>query len=328
MAPNRIHTYRSKRMRLGFEGDLSELSPPLRMTVEQDRAVGLGWRQDGLASWPTEEIVAKLQELSVDVDPIQLREQASQEGTVEALERKWRGNGQYSGAWADFPLLAAEELWYRLLPDLACPEIASRQLDEAILASAPESISIPADRAGRQTLWKAVADFIQYATTGATIHCPKRYLEAQECSPIDYETIVLDLIKSADAEELELNGGTIDKFLLVKPNPLILGCLAVTFARSGHTDRARHLTAANLRRFPDDAWAHELAGEVQIVLVQLDWAIESFRSALRYSGTAMNWGCLLDHMLSAVSRDTAGNETATMNRALDQLAEEVPPQED
>jgi len=216
-----------------------------------------------------------------------------------------------------------------LLPDLVCPEIASRRLDEAIRVSSVENIRIPADHGGRQTLWKAITDFLKYVAAGAPDQWPARYSEAQACSPIDYATIVLDLIKSADAEELELAAGPVEKFVQAKPDSLTLGCLAITLARSGRLDHAQDVTSTNLQRFPDNPWAHELAGEVQILLAQPDRAIESFRSALRQSGTAMNWGCLLDHMLNAVSRDTADNEMmAALNMALDRLAQEVPPPED
>lgn len=325
MSANRIRDLRATRIRFGFERDLADLPTAVRKAIEQDRALGLGWRYDGLTDWSTDDIFGSLQEQSINADRAGFREQAEREASVVALASSWARSAENRGPWADFLLVAAEELWYRLLPDVDCVEVATRRLDEAILAGSPDNIRVPTGEPERGNLWRAAADFLNYIARGAG-GWPSRYAEAQAFSPIDYQDILLGLIKQSNADELDEASGPLAVLISANPNPLTLGCIGIAYARAGRSNEAHDTVEQNLAQFPESACAHETAGEVHLVLGHADQAIASFESALRRARTGLEWGALLGHMCTAVP--TLAPDPAiesTVSTALDRLADEIPP---
>jgi hypothetical protein len=325
---SRIRSLRANRIRLAFEGGLDELPPKVKETIERDRATGMGWKHDGLAKWPTEEIIRRLGDLDIKADLTHFPHLAARTGSVEALEKKWTGGKERSDAWADFPLLAAEELWYRLLPELHCPETASRRLDEATLGFCTDSLLVPSELPARLALWAAVKTLLGYVARGEVAAWPAQFAAAQACSPIDYEYTLLEMVKQAGGSELDLAAEQVSVMDEVKPNSLLLGYLAISLARGVCLDQATATVEKNLQRFPGDSWAHEKAGEVYLLLGKDGSAVGEFRRALQLSSTAINWGALLDSMVNAVENWAGGPEReSALSGAVDLLADEVPPVE-
>jgi tetratricopeptide (TPR) repeat protein len=329
MSATRIRDLRVARIRFGFERDLADLPAPVRDAIEQDRANGLGWRYDGLNDWSTEDIFRKLQEEYIDTDPVRFREQAERAANVVVLASSWSGSMESTGPHAGFALAAAEELWYRLLPDIDCAEVATRHLDEAILAGSPDNIRVPTGEPERRNLWRAVAGFVSYIELGPPGSWPSRYAGAQACSPIDYEHVFLKLITQSNADELDEAKGPLAILMSSNPNPLTLGSIGIAYARVGRSNEAQAAVEQNLAQHPDSAWAHETAGEVHLLLGQAGQAIANFRSALSRAESGMEWGSLLDHMCTAVPTHAADPAIElTVSAALDRLADEVPPPDD
>ena len=160
--------------------------------IQRQRQMGFGWRYDGLGDWTTEAIFAKLHELDIDTDRERFADQAKQAGSCSVLRQNWTQGKERYDQWDDFPLLASEELWHRLTPDLLCPEIVSRHLDDVIGTSEGGSHSRP--DAEKRPILLAMAPLLDYLELFPTNERAARYKEVYDCSLCDYGEILLDVI--------------------------------------------------------------------------------------------------------------------------------------
>ena len=81
------------------------------------------WWRDGLATTPTEEIVATLAGLNIHADGIRFREMASAHGSPDAVADAWEAGSTAAGIWEDYVWMAAVTLWERWTTDLFCVDL-------------------------------------------------------------------------------------------------------------------------------------------------------------------------------------------------------------
>ena len=112
----------------------------LAKAIERQRRLGFGFRWDGLGDWTTEALFAKLREWGVATSLGQFPAQAKAAGQPAVLYEQWRDRMQQHADdhnldlrfWGDFALIASEELWERLTPELACPDTISNYFTDAL----------------------------------------------------------------------------------------------------------------------------------------------------------------------------------------------------
>ncbi len=160
--------------------------------IQRQRQIGLGWRYDGLGNWTTEALFAKLHELDIDTDRECFADQAKQAGRCSVLRENWTQGKERYDLWDDFPFLAAKELWHRLTPDLLCPEIVNRYLDEVIRTA--EGGDQYRSGSKNRPLLQAALPLLDYLESFPTNERAERYQEVSDCSPYDYGEVLLNVI--------------------------------------------------------------------------------------------------------------------------------------
>lgn len=259
-----------------------------REAVRRRREIGLGWRYDGLKDWAIEAIFARLRELGIDAGPELFPAQARQAGRCRALRDRWQAqlSLREPGFWADFPFIAAEELWERLTPELLCPEIVSNRLEEAFRATrSPAAAPRPTPL---QELEAALvlADYL--------LSCPAqeraaRFDDVMECGLHDYGTWAFDIV---------LNHGKEHPDEVTRLADALAGCremgnlqlhLALALAMAGRGEQAVQRVRQRLDASPGDFWVVVLAGDVYEELGDEEEARKLWVRALRTAPARQDW---------------------------------------
>ena len=148
------HIYKTARRqmrKIRHRGPKSDRERALLESADRQRESGLGWRLDGFSETSTEEIFGKLSELGIASSADGFREEALAHGTPTKLAEAWTAASRAEGKWADYPTLAARELWRRLLKDEMRPEVVSDELDDFL-----ERAEVSSDT-GKLLLWRQAA---------------------------------------------------------------------------------------------------------------------------------------------------------------------------
>lgn len=130
-------------------GARTETERRLLASADQQREQGLGFRYDGFERFTTEQMFEALRRFGIEHDLTSLRAEALEAGSPTRLAERWEARSSAQGKWRDLPLLAARELWRRLLPEVLRAEVVADEIDE-LLAEA----EVRTERAG---LWLEAA---------------------------------------------------------------------------------------------------------------------------------------------------------------------------
>ena len=235
------------------------------------------WWQDGLATTPTEEIVATLAGLNIQTDEIRFRETASTHGSPDALADAWETGATATGIWEDYVWMAAETLWRRWTPDLFCVAVF---VDQHLPMEAFRD-DAPANREEAEQHWamaQAVMDLVAPRDGGPRLDLLD---ELTEHSAVDVGwwlgEIPFALARFGMVDEAaELCA----RMAAVREVEYFLGDRAVILAEAGRREEALRQVEKNLARFPEDAWVRIKAGDVYRELGDAAAAEAAYRYAL------------------------------------------------
>ena len=136
------HIYKTARRqirKIRHRGAGTEKERALLASADQQRACGLGWRYDGFENVATGEIFCKLAEFGIDASSERFREDALGAGSPTKLGEIWTSSSSAQGRWADYPNMAARELWARLLKEEIRAEVVSDRIDALLERAEVES---------------------------------------------------------------------------------------------------------------------------------------------------------------------------------------------
>lgn len=125
-------TARRQLRKIRHRGAKSPKEIQLLASADQQRRDGLGWRYDGFSEFTDEGLFDLLRRVSIDLDPARFVEEAKAAGSPTALTVIWTRRATGEGRWRDLPMLAARELWRRLLPELRSAEVTADEVDELL----------------------------------------------------------------------------------------------------------------------------------------------------------------------------------------------------
>jgi len=149
MSAHLFKTARRQMRKLRHRGASSETERRLVAASDAQRAQGLGWRYEGLSSWSEAQLLETLARLGIATDAEVFRTAARAAGSPTRLSGGWTERGAPEGRWREFPMLAARELWRRLLPELPTAETVADEVDELL-----EEAEVSAEK---QALWLRAA---------------------------------------------------------------------------------------------------------------------------------------------------------------------------
>lgn len=259
----------------------------LLAAVEQHRWCGFGWRFDGLSDWATDAIFNKLQELGVDVDAARFREQARAAGRCGALCDVWmRTFDARHPEWEEFPFLASEELWRRLTPDLACPELVADRLAAAI--TRPDDDSTSPDERRRTDLDAALAA-VAYLESFPVDERPQRFEELNECDIHDFQGWLLELVLSYGASVPDAATRIADVLSTCCDDDGFQADLTCALAEVGRHDEALKRIRANLEQFPRDVQVRMNAADAYALLGDIPKAWDLCVEALQMATSPLEW---------------------------------------
>lgn len=132
-------TARRQLRKISRRGAYTEKEKAILASADRQRAMGLGWRYDGFAGTSTQEILERLSEIGIGADEASFRQEALAAGTPTKLGEQWLARCTAEGRWADYPHLAARELWARLLADEIRAEVVSDRIDALLELAEVES---------------------------------------------------------------------------------------------------------------------------------------------------------------------------------------------
>ncbi|MFN7131523.1 MAG: hypothetical protein ACK4N5_05530, partial [Myxococcales bacterium] len=125
-------TARRQLRKIRHRGAKTEKEQQLLASADQQRKDGLGWRYDGFSGYSDEQLFEALRRVSLDYDAPRFIAEAREAGSPTALSARWASRSTGEGKWRDLPMLAARELWRRLLPNVRTPEVVADEVDELI----------------------------------------------------------------------------------------------------------------------------------------------------------------------------------------------------
>ena len=291
----------ARQVRLLVKQSMHALEPDIERTIRKHREQGFGWRYDGLGDWTTEAIIDKLRELGVNTSAEEFLEQARSAGRCAVLEAKWVHNLKFEGFWADFPFLAAEELWERLTPDLLCPETLSNHLEAVVgrsRANRGRLISEEEERA-EVDMATAVAEYLEGFPKEDR---PAWFKDIVDCGTCDYGSWLLELV---------LNSGPRFPTEITYVANIMSDCehaenyqgdLALALAIAGRREEALDLVDANLERFPDRVWTRIMAGDVCKELHELGEAVHLYTEAMPMATNPYEWDAIEQRFVPLLER--------------------------
>lgn len=255
--------------------------------VNAQRAIGFGWRFDGLADWSAEQIFSKLRSLGIDADAARFREQAEAAATQTRLARRWgRKLRPNSGLWEDFPYLAVEELWRRLTPDLLCPEVVAARIEDAIDALGDEPPQGPTS--DEQA---AVRFLVDYLESFPPEKRAARFEQLQAVAEYDIGAWLLDSAGFEDDARLDeaIHTARVMADAGAENGRLFLGELAAGLVRTGRTEAALEQVAANLEQFGGDDWIALGSAEAYGKLGRRDEAMKLCVELMNRATARIHW---------------------------------------
>ncbi|MEK6677581.1 MAG: SEC-C metal-binding domain-containing protein [Planctomycetota bacterium] len=272
----------------------------LLLTAERHRKQGFAWRYDGLTEWSTDAIFAKLHELGVNTDPQRFREQAQAARRPMSLEEQWwKGVKRARTFWDDFPLLAAEELWRRLTPELYCPELLADRLDEVIHRSSEHRGATPEDD---QRDVEAALLLIAFLEGFPPEERAARLHEVEECSVCDHGSWLLCFVLNHGKRYSDEVTRVADVMSSFDEAANYQGDLAVALAWAGRNEQALDRVRANLKRFPEDVWVRIKAGDVFTELDDDPEALTLYSRALAIAREPFDWDGAAERIIDLLRR--------------------------
>ena len=289
--------------------------------IQRQRQMGFGWRWDGLGDWTTEAIFAKLQELGIDTDRERFADRAKEARNCSTLRENWKQGNERFDLWDDFPLQATEELWHRLTPDLLCPEIVSRYLDEAIRISEGGSQYRP--DSGKRPILQAALPLLDYLESFPANERAERYQEVSDCTMYDYGVVFMDTIMNEGAEMPDEATRLADVLSQADPDRAASyqGDLPFALMRAGRREQALERVQANLVRFPNDVWIRVHAGDVYAEIGDDDSALEFYISAMKATTDPSEWDVFQDRVMDVLKERGRVEEWEDLQRQAPRPAE-------
>ena len=291
----------ARQVRLLMKHSMHALDPDIERTIRKHREQGFGWRYDGLGDWTTDAIIDKLRELGVDTSAEHFPDQARSAERCAVLEANWVHNLKFEGFWADFPFLAAEELWERLTPDLLCPEILSNRLEGVVgrsRANRGRLISEEEEQA-EVDLAVAVADYLEGFPKEDR---PAWFKDILDCGTYDYGSWLLELV---------LNSGPRFPTEITYVANIMSDCenaeqyqgdLALALAMAGRREEALDRVDLNIERFPDHVWIRIMAGDAYTELHEPEEAVHLYAEALAMATDHYDWDAIEERFVPLLER--------------------------
>ncbi len=263
-------TARRQMKKIRHRGARTETERRLLASADQQREQGLGWRYDGFDGFTTEQMFAALRRFGIEHDQNSLRAEALEAGSPTRLAERWEARSSAQGKWRDLPLLAARELWRRLLPEVRCAEVVADEIDELLTEA-----EVGAERAG---LWREAARRLVAACIreGQGDRAFFQAVVRESGSDlvgwmIEMPAILLDTVDAALAPGLALQFAQLgDEKAMLSERSELLGHL-------GHREEALAQLEELFQRFPDDPVVLLKAGATLEALGELASSQEYYR---------------------------------------------------
>ena len=281
--------------------------------IRQHRQEGLGWRYDGLGDWTTEVIIDKLRELGVDTSVERFPDQARDAGRCRVLEASWVESLEHEGFWADFPVLAAEELWERLTPDLLCPEIISTRL-EAVVGRSRADHERPIPEEEEQAEVDMAVDVAGYLEGFPEEDRPVWFKDILDCGTYDYGSWLLDLVLGSGPRYPVEMTYVANIMSDCENTEQYQGDLALALALAGRREEALDRVDLNLERFPEHVWTRILAGDVHEKLGEPEEAAHLYAGALPMATEPYDWEGVMERLRPLLRKMGRGAEWDELKR--------------
>lgn len=273
----------------------------LRAHVESVRKQGFGWRFDGLGDWPTERIFAKLNEIDIDTAPDRFRDQALRAGRRKRLVELWRGDKNWDDSpWDDFPLIAVEELWRRLTPDLVCPESVADLASQVI----QEAEGAQAGRVEPDRELAAAMQVVDYLSSFPPEQRAGKYEELLDCTIHDMGLWLLQCVLDHGKEHPDEVTRLADIMSEAEPDTAAnyQGDLAVALTWAGRAEDALARVQRNLETYPKDVWIRIKAGDVYAELDRTADAVTLYVEAMASAEAGYDWDGAFERLADALAK--------------------------
>ncbi len=235
------------------------------------------WWHEGLKNTPTEQIVATLATLGIQMDEAIFRSQAVAQGSVDALADAWLSQSTAKGVWEDYPWNAALTLWSRWAPDIFSIEVF---VDKFLPLDAFTGKGVGTPEAA-QHHWRMAQALMDLVAPKTGIARPELLEELSDHSSIDIKWWLGELPFSL------ARFGMVDEAVEVcrRMAPLyeaqnFLSDRAVILAEAGRRQEALRQVEDNLSRFPNDVWICLNAGHIHEELGDMAAAEANYRRGL------------------------------------------------
>jgi hypothetical protein len=257
----------------------------LAKTIERQRRLGFGFRWDGLGDWQTDAIFAKLREWGVDTSLDQFPIQAKSAGQPSVLYEQWQDRmQQYADDhnldlrfWGDFALIASEELWERLTPELVCPDTIANYFTDALEKGRKRKRHPIAKHSDPYT--NAVLHLVDYLMQFQVEERAQRFKDVEHAAALNLNDNSTNAVYQL-AEDKPDDAIRVGDVLSILPEfPSLQNEVTTALAHAGHRELALRRAQAGLDAFPDGFPEHCTAAEVYHAFGDDDRALELLKSA-------------------------------------------------
>jgi tetratricopeptide (TPR) repeat protein len=286
--------------------------------MEKHRAEGWGWRYDGLEDWPTEKIIAQLQEIGIDTDAARFHQQATVARGFKALENDWveqipEGKRAPGLFWEDFPLIGIPVLWNRLAPQVICADLIEERLCRVVKSEEmgerlPDVHGMPADLA-------AALELVRFLEAVEPSRRRARFDEVDLGRYYDYEQWLVDLVEARGLAFPDEVTQIADVMSDCRQPESFQADLAMALAHAGRREEAIRRALATVERFPDHIWVRISAGDVFEQLGDHDQAIRLWVEVLKIAGDDNDWQVAADRLAEALGGTERQEELDELLRA-------------
>jgi tetratricopeptide (TPR) repeat protein len=250
--------------------------------------------------WTTDRIFTQLRDIGIDTDAERFALQAADAGAFKVLEERWvkqipESMKQPGMFWLDFPLVGIPVLWQRLASEVLCADLIEHRLYTVMRAdekgqSLPKVNGLPAELAAALELTQFLKRFdgLQRAAQFDLID--------EEAGYYDYTDWLIEVLDEHTRKFPATVFEIADVLSECREPARFETIAAMALAHAGRKDDAAVRAQNTVQRFPDDLWAHLLAGDVFEELEDEDQAIRLWTAALALAKDAVDWDAAADRL--------------------------------
>ncbi|MGD0093656.1 MAG: SEC-C domain-containing protein [Planctomycetota bacterium] len=302
----------------------------LAKVIERQRRQGFGFRWDGLGDWTTDAIFAKLREWGVATSLEQFPAQAKAAAQPDTLYEQWHGRMQQHADdhnldlrfWGDFALIAAEELWERLTPELACPDTVANYFTDALEKGRKRKRHPIAKHSDPQA--NAVLHLVDYLAQVPADERAQRFEAVGQATALYLSPCITNAVHqlAKDKPEEAVRVGEIlaplEEFTSIQNE------VTTALAHAGHRELALRRAQAGLDAFPGGFPEYCIAAEVHHTLGDDDKALELLKAARSLVNDPVD-AAIVDSQAALIVSERKRRENAALGAATNGSAPPSPP---